>query len=432
MAQESFAFVARRRLLGVVYLATIFGLIALSIAVYNKDFSDFVTVTLHTDTTGNALVAQSDVKERGVIVGSVRKIRTSGTGATLTLDLYPGRTKIIPSNVTAQILPKTLFGEEYVSLTLPAQAAAPIRSGDVIAQDKSRGALEAQTVLGDLLPLLQAVKPAELNATLTAVATALQNRGTNLGRTLVDFDKYLTTLNPHVPKLVDDLNKLGQVALEYNSAAPDIIATLNNLQTSSRTLIDKQAAFRTVLTTATSTSDLLSAFLAENQSRLVTVVDTSHQIYGLLDEYTPEFTCVINGMDTIRTRLRIGMQGDQVHLSGQVYNPPPGLGKYTPGDQPKLIGGIGPNCFGLPNPNIPFKIPGSYRCLNDGAALTGDACSQKASTAGAGQSALGAKAQSALVTTLIAGEYGTAPDKVPSIAEVLAAPALRGSEVTVK
>ena len=432
MARESFASVARRRLLGVVYLATIFGLIALSIAVYNKDFSDFVTVTLHTDTTGNALVPQSDVKERGVIVGSVRKIRTSGTGATLTLDLYPGRTKIIPSNVTAQILPKTLFGEEYVALTLPAQAAAPIRSGDVIAQDKSRGALEAQTVLGDLLPLLQAVKPAELNATLTAVATALQNRGTNLGRTLVDFDKYLTTFNPHVPKLVDDLNKLGQVALEYNSAAPDIIATLNNLQTSSRTLIDKQAAFRTVLTTATSTSDLLSAFLAENQSRLVTVVDTSHQIYGLLDEYAPEFSCVIKGMDTIRTRLRIGMQGDQVHLSGQVYNPPPGLGKYSPGDQPKLIGGIGPNCFGLPNPPIPFKVPGSYRCVNDGAALTTDACSQHTSPAGAGQSALGVKAQSALVTTLIAGEYGTSPDKVPSIAEVLGAPALRGSEVTVK
>ena len=46
--------------------------------------------------------------------------------------------------------------------------------------------------------------------------------------------------------------------------------------------------------------------------------------------------------------------------------------------------------------------------------------------------ALGVKAQSALVTTLIAGEYGTSPDKVPSIAEVLGAPALRGSEVTVK
>src|SRR5207344_2784063 len=119
-------------------------------------------------------------------------------------------------------LPKTLFGEEYVSLILPAQPEGTIHGGDVIEQDRSRGALEAQTVLGDLLPLLQAVKPAELNATLTAVATALQNRGANLGHTLVDFDKYLTTLNPHVPKLVDDLNKLGQVALEYNSAAPDI------------------------------------------------------------------------------------------------------------------------------------------------------------------------------------------------------------------
>ena len=110
------------------------------------------------------------------------------------------------------------------------------------------------------------VKPAELNATLTAVATALQGRGADLGHTLVDFDKYLKTFNPHVPKLVDDLNKLGQVGSSTTPAAPDIIATLNNLQTSSRTLIAKQAAFRTVLATATSTSTLLNAFLTDNQS----------------------------------------------------------------------------------------------------------------------------------------------------------------------
>lgn len=433
MAREPFAHVVRRRLLGVAYIATIFGLMALSVAVYNKDFSTFVRVTLHTNTIGNALVAESDVKERGVIVGSVRKIQTNGTGATLTLDLNPGRAGIIPNNVTAQILPKTLFGEQYVALNLPSQPGPPIRSGDVISQDKSPGALEAQTVLGDLLPLLQAVKPAELNATLTAVATALQGRGTALGRTLVQFDQYLKTLNPHVPKLVDDLNKLGQVAVEYNAAAPDIIETLNNLQTSSQTLIAKQAAFTSLLTTATSTSDLLSAFLNENQQRLITVVDTSHKIYGLLDVFAPDFGCIVEGMDVIRGRLVKGMQGDQVHLSAQAYNPPPGLGKYLPGEQPRLVSGFGPNCFGLPNPQLPFKIPAGYRCLNDGAALTDDPCSQRAAHANsAGQSALGAEAESSLVNTLIAGDYGVAPDKVPPIAGLLATPALRGSEVTVK
>ena len=77
--------------------------------------------------------------------------------------------------MSAQILPKTLFGEQYVSLV---DAGGPrcgiTRAGDTIPQDRSKGALETQKVLGDILPLLTAVSPAELNATLTALAEALQ------------------------------------------------------------------------------------------------------------------------------------------------------------------------------------------------------------------------------------------------------------------
>ena len=43
MARESLPSIARRRLLGVAILVVIVALIALSIAVYNKAFTDFVT-----------------------------------------------------------------------------------------------------------------------------------------------------------------------------------------------------------------------------------------------------------------------------------------------------------------------------------------------------------------------------------------------------
>ncbi|MDT4909089.1 MAG: phospholipid/cholesterol/gamma-HCH transport system substrate-binding protein, partial [Pseudonocardiales bacterium] len=224
MARESFAAVARRRLYGVGFICMIVALIALSIAFYNKTFTKVVTVTLKTDHTGNQLIKASDVKERGIIVGTVRKVRSQGEGAIITLALDPSRASIIPSNVSAQILPKTLFGEQYVALQLPENPARHIKNGDVIPQDRSKAALEISTVLGDILPLLQAVKPAELNATLTALATALKGRGEQLGQTLVHLDRYLTALNPEVPQLVDDLKKLGQVAVQFNDAAPDVIA----------------------------------------------------------------------------------------------------------------------------------------------------------------------------------------------------------------
>ena len=43
----------------------------------------------------------------------------SGDKVDLTLGLYPSQRDTIPENVTARILPKTLFGEKYVALQVP-------------------------------------------------------------------------------------------------------------------------------------------------------------------------------------------------------------------------------------------------------------------------------------------------------------------------
>lgn len=430
MTKESFATVAKRRLLGLGYIALIVSLVALSIAVYNKKFTKVVEVTLKTDHTGNQLLKASDVKERGVIVGAVRKVRSEGEGAIVTLALDPGRVKDIPSNVSAQILPKTLFGEQYVALQIPTEPAArPIRKGDVITQDRTQAALEVQRVIGDILPLLQAVRPAELNATLTAMATALRGRGETLGKTLVNLNEYLKQFNPSVPALVENLKKLGEVATLYDNAAPDIVAMLDNLQTSAKTLIEKQAALDTLLTTATDTSKVFTSFLAENEKRLISVVDSTNTVYALLAEYSPEFSCVFQGLDKLQAGVNNSITNNQIHLSVQTDFT--NLGKYKPGEQPRLLTGLGPHCFGLPNPPVPFKVPAEYRCLNDGAALTGDKCNGT-KPAGAEQEVIGSPAENALVKTLISGTYGASPDEVPDIATMLAAPSLRGAEVTVK
>jgi virulence factor Mce-like protein len=351
------------------------------------------------------------------------------TCVTVELAIDPSRTHIIPKNVTAQILPKTLFGEQYVSLSIPKNPGPPIQSGDVIGQDRSQGALETEKVLGDLLPLLTAVQPAQLNATLTAMATALKGRGEELGQTLVGLDKYLKDINPHTKALVDDLSKLGQVAQEYNGVAPDVFATLENLQTSVRTVLQKKQQLHTLLTSVSSTSTILSSFLADNQRNLIRLTGTTAPVYAVLAEYSPEYTCLLHGLNTLADRAGKSIQDHQIRLSVQLDNS--NMGKYTPGQEPVLVTGYAPDCMGLPDPPVPFQVPEKYRCLNDGAPLTDAPCAQHA-TQSDRAAALGSPAENALVNTLIAGQYGTTPDKVPPIATALAAPLLRGTTVVVK
>ena len=119
-----------RRTAGISYLLVLALLLYLAIAVYDKKFTSVVLVKLRADHTGNSLQDNSDVKERGIIVGSVRSVKVNSgpnggcptaqvTCVTVTLALDPGRIGIIPADVSAQILPKTIFGEQYVSLQIP-------------------------------------------------------------------------------------------------------------------------------------------------------------------------------------------------------------------------------------------------------------------------------------------------------------------------
>ena len=176
------------KLLGVIFIGLLVLGIWTSYGVFTKKFSSYDELTLQTSKIGLQLPSRADVKIRGVIVGEVLDYEPTAEGADITLGLYQDRTTDIPENVTASILPKTLFGEKFVSLVVPegGSSGQAIAAGDVI--QRTDLSIEVEQVLSDLYPLLRAVQPADLNTTLNAVATALEGRGEQLGETIETMD----------------------------------------------------------------------------------------------------------------------------------------------------------------------------------------------------------------------------------------------------
>jgi len=192
------------RFLGIAFLAMLLGFGWLTYAIYNKQFVDFVPAQVRTSSIGLQLSERADVKLRGVVVGEVRTIEVVDEGAVLNLALIPDRVDDIPEDVSALIVPKTLFGEKYVALQMPSEPSSePLPPNGVIEQAKIP--IEVEEVLTDVYPLLQAVRPADLSATLNAFATALEGRGDRIGDNFVRLNGYLTKFNPLVPAMVDDL-----------------------------------------------------------------------------------------------------------------------------------------------------------------------------------------------------------------------------------
>ncbi len=442
--------IVRRRVLGLAFVVLLCGLVALSIGFYTKAFTTVVRVTLVTDRIGNQLQVGSDVKLRGIIVGEVRHVRSDGRQATVDLALQPSKTGLIPANVTAALPPKTLFGERFVDLLLPTLPAPhPIRPGAVIHQDASARTLELERVFDDLIPLLRTLDPAKVNATLYALATALQGRGEQLGRNLVTLGAYLRQINPEMPTIKADVTALAKVTETYADAAPDILAVLGNLSVTSATISQQQVQVHSLFQSTTGLATTADAFLAQHEQRIIAVNQVSRPVLALLARYSPEFPCLLKDLTDSEPLLEKTFRGGRLHISLEIVQQ---RDKYRPGlDDPAYGEHRGPRCY--QRYSGATRFPGPAPALRDGSrgpnvytplglpplpGLSGlpglppmPPLGRGLSEAllGADQGAAGTAQERDVVDPLLAPVLGLPSERVPDIATLLFGPMARGTAV---
>ncbi|PXY19540.1 MCE family protein [Prauserella muralis] len=425
------------QVLGLVFLLVAALFLTLCVAIYNKEFTSVVSVRLETDHAGNQMREGADVKIRGMRVGEVRSITADGEKATLELALQPDKVDVIPANVSARLLPKTLFGERYVALQPPERRAGPIAEGAVIGQDRSSSAIEMEQVLDNVLPLLQAVQPQKLASTLNAVSTALDGRGRQLGETLVQLSDYLGELNPSLPDLKADITALADVTGIYDRAAPDFLHALSDLTTTTRTLVQKRQALSDLYSSVSTTSVDLGRFLEVNKANLIDLTATAQPTLDVLAKYAPEYPCLLRQLAEAvpRAERAFGKGTDEMnHVTIRITA---SRGKYLPGvDEPRYDDKRGPRCYPQVEP------PGAWpQYPPDGPIADGStkpAPPKKSgydtgggSTAGV-PSLAGSTAEHGLLATLLAPATGIAPRDTPGWATLLVAPLYRGTAVTVR
>jgi phospholipid/cholesterol/gamma-HCH transport system substrate-binding protein len=407
-----------RRLLGLAFVLLLAGLVALSVLAYRKAFTPATWVTLRADRTGLQLNPGAEVKLRGVIVGEVREIGSDGTGARLRLALDPGSAAQIPSDVSARLLPKTLFGERYVAL-VPGQLswqdgpAPSIRDGAVIPQDRTESAIELERVLDGALPLLQAIQPDKLAATLGALAYAVEGRGDRLGRDIVAFEDLLTQLNGRMPAIADDVRLLADTLAVYDGAAEDLLAILRDVTVTATTLADQRASLETFLAETTSFAGDASGFLDRHGDQLIALGRVSRPVLELLAVYSPEYPCLLAGITALQPQAEEVFATGRMHVTLELTRD---SGKYVAGrDDPVYAAHNGPSCRGLPDPAVPahgVELADGY----GGSASMGRA---------------GTLEEQAVVKPLVAAASGTPVRDVPDVAVLLWGPLLRGTVVTV-
>jgi phospholipid/cholesterol/gamma-HCH transport system substrate-binding protein len=363
----------RHAALGLALLLVVFGGTFTILSAFTGHFSNYDVIYADVPASGTGISSGSVVIFRDVTVGEVGALGRELPDGLIKVEIHvsPGDLAAIPSGVRADVEIATVFGTQGINLVPPATSDGHLRAGQTVPSVAVSKTTTLQGDATDLDNLLNALHPAALDETLTAIATALRSQGPQLGTTISRLATYLNEMLPQLPNLVSDFNQLGPVAQRLSQATPDIISALGNGSTVATTVTSNAGQLHQLLTGGTPTADALSGVLSGSQGAFEDLVANAGQLlgdvgsnpnfvsqtlqgfdawskaYAAAESDGPylSFAGVLNVNGSAQALLAaLGLPGSseliEQGLGAASFDPP----TYTAADCPRYAGQSGPNC----------------------------------------------------------------------------------------
>lgn len=334
----------RMLLAGLTTLALVGGASSWLAGSYLGLITSDLKVTADLPTSGDSLGVSSDVKYRGLRVGRVLSV-APGTSPSAEIVLMSEYADAIPDDVTARVLPGTLFGNEYVELVRPAKAAASpgsLSEGVTIPADTSRDTLRLMDTFTAAQRLLVAIDPADLDAAIGQLAATLDGRGADLGAFLADADVLLDSWLDVAPTFHRDVTLLADASELGAEVEPLLVQVLRDSLPLARTYAKQHRQVLAALRDLSGLAGTVDSFLRAHGTPIAALLG---DLAGVLEvmagrsatftQALAEFTGVVeNGADAIKNG-RIQMEGV---IGLQLPDP------YGPADCPRYGSMAGRNC----------------------------------------------------------------------------------------
>jgi phospholipid/cholesterol/gamma-HCH transport system substrate-binding protein len=330
-------------------------------ALFAGTFRSYVPVTLTSDRSGLVMETNAKVKMRGVEVGRVSQINAEKNAVSLKLQIDPDQIRYIPANVQAQIQATTAFGAKFVDLIYPKDPSPGRLAAGAVLHSKNVS-VEVNTVFENLVDLLKMVDPAKLNAVLTAVADAVRGQGERIGEATTDLNQVLLAVNPRTETIRQDWRAFKNFNDTYSAAAQNILTVLNAASTTSTTIVNESTALDNLLLNVIGFGRAGTNLLATSRDNLVAAVNILEPTTNLLDKYSPEYACWLQGatwfLNNDGYSVWGGADGRSIHLDVALLG---GNDPYQYPDNLPIVaakGGPGgkPGCGSLPDPTKNFPV----------------------------------------------------------------------------
>ena len=309
------------KLAGVVMLVIAVVIVVLVYLQFRGDFLPRTQLTMISDRAGLSMNSGDKITYNGVEIGRVANIQEVNEGgvpkAKFTLDVDPKYIKLIPENVVAQIKATTVFGNKYVSFTSPPDPkAARVNPSTPISVKTGPGGVttEFNTLFQTVVSISEKVDPVKLNETLAATAQALDGLGDRFGQSIVHGNEILSDLNPKMPQIRYDTQKLADLADTYANASPDLFDFLHNAVTTARTLNHEQSNLDAALMASVGFGNTAGDVFERGGPYLVRGAEDLIPTSQLLNTYSPELLCTIRNFHDVAPKIADSLGGNGYSL----------------------------------------------------------------------------------------------------------------------
>ncbi|PXY35515.1 MCE family protein [Prauserella flavalba] len=301
-------------------------------------------VTAALPASAGPLREDSPVQFRGVTVGRLAAVDGDLRGASLSLDLDPALLGRVPANVQVRLLPRTLFGDQYIDLAVPegAEPEGSLAAGAVLTADTSGRTVQLYDAYARLYELITALRPAELQAALTAVADTLRGRGAELGTMIDDAAELAGAARPVIDSLGEDLTTVAELSRDLSASAPDLMRSLDDAVALSRTVVAERRSLGEVLAAGIDLTAQSERMLVGNADRVIRLAHSTRPLTDVLGRHP---TAVEEALDAagffLQGAERVFSTGRFKISAALTFDQPY---PYTARDCPRYPGLDGPNC----------------------------------------------------------------------------------------
>jgi phospholipid/cholesterol/gamma-HCH transport system substrate-binding protein len=258
-------------------------------------FDDTYTVNVVLGELGQGIVSGSDVKIRGVLVGSVGEIRL-GDDLRAVAELVLEPDVRVPERAVFAATGKTLLGEKQIEITFDGSLEqGPHLADGATVSDPAR-VVELQDVLGELAELFEAIDTDDLAVVINDGIGAFDGQGPVIARSIDEgrraTDVFSRSLDDQVPAIRDlslVAEALGPAGGEFNRLGGELLDGLP-------TITDNQEPLRELLLDLQRFSTVLDATLVVDRPRIDRMIVEGDNVTRMLFAYHPEVGQLLSGI----------------------------------------------------------------------------------------------------------------------------------------